>query len=139
MQGVVSLNTLKIFAFIPLGPGQLVKPEMQVKCALNLFNSEKYGMVLGKVRQVMPYPISPEEYYMQKIPSKPLKNYLMGNNLSNVLVIIDPVLDPNTYSGLAWTSGDGPHAHIEPSLLGTARITLEEVKPISYVLPLFER
>lgn len=137
MQGNLSLETVKIFAFIPLGPGQLIKPGMSAKCALNLYSSQKYGMVLGKVQQVMPYPISPDEYYMQKIPSMPLKNYLIGNDLSNVLIIIDPILDSSTYSGLAWTSGDGPQAHIEPSILGTARVTLEEVKPISYVLPLF--
>lgn len=139
MQGPLSLNDLRIFAFIPLASGQLIQSGMPAKLELYLYNPEKYGMVLAEVERVMPYPISPTEYYMQKIPSIPLKNYLMGENLSNVLVVIKPKLDPNTYSGLAWTSGKGPPAHIESSLLGKVRVTLEEVKPIQYVLPVFEQ
>ncbi|PIS02550.1 MAG: hypothetical protein COT85_04495 [Chlamydiae bacterium CG10_big_fil_rev_8_21_14_0_10_42_34] len=135
VQGNSSPDTIEIFAFIPLSSGQLVQPGMKTRCSLNIYRSEKYGLVRGTVQRVMPYPISADEYFMQKIPSSRLKEHLLGGD--NILVVVKPDLDPNTYSGFNWTSKNSPHSKIEPLLLGTTQIILDEIKPISYIIPRF--
>lgn len=130
---------LKVFAFLPLSSGQMVKKGMKVNIEIDTVNSSKYGYIRGVVERIMPYPISLDEYYMQKIPSLSLRNYLLGKESSKILVVITPHLNPEACSGLAWTSKKGPPHPLHPPELGSARVTLKEIKPISFVLPSWRR
>jgi hypothetical protein len=92
-------------------------------------------MLKGTVKQVFPYPVSPNEYYMQKIPSNALKSYFLNPEVPTILVIIQPLFDPNTPSALAWTSKQGPPVPLHPSAVGTSRVTVDRIRPIAYVIP----
>lgn len=135
IQGKFSAETLKIFGFAPLYSGQQIKPGMDVKMTLDTINVAKYGMIRGKVEEVLSYPTDIESYYVQKIPSQSLREYLVSGPLPMILVIVSPVLDEHTQSGFAWTSKEGAPVYIEPGMIGAFRVTLETIKPISYVLP----
>ncbi len=126
---------LKILGFFSLLYAQSIEPGMEVKCLINSVDSAKYGMLRGRVKQILHYPVNPHEYYLQKIPSESLKKYLINDPLPTNLVVIEPILDPNTPSGLSWTSAEGPPAPIQPATIGIARVILDQVRPISYVIP----
>jgi hypothetical protein len=135
-QGQGPVKDLKIIGFLPLFSGLKVKVGMQALCSLQNINPEKYGLLKAKVVEIFPFPVGPEERYMQKIPSKELLDYLTGyGKVPILLVIAAPELDPNTASGLAWTSEKGPPESIFPGSVGAVEIVLKNVTPISYVLP----
>lgn len=135
MQGPANPATLKIYGFVPFTAGSSITPGMGVKCALNTVNTSVYGMLLGTVKEVVQYPISLSDAQMKQIPSESLRQYLISGNTLAQLVIIDPVLDSHTVSGLAWTSQEGPPTHVESGNIGAILITINKVRPISYVIP----
>jgi len=128
-------SSLEIYGFISLLEGPSIQPGMEARCALNAVDSSVYGMIKGVVKQVLPYPVSVGDPFMQQIPSESLRQYLVKGELPSMLVVIDPILDTKTFSGFAWTSGDGPSIHVEPGMIGSVFITVDKIKPISYVIP----
>ncbi len=135
-QGKGPIEDLRILGFLPIFSGQKVKVGMEVLTTIENANPEKYGLLCARISDIFPYPIGPEERYMQKIPSKALLNYLTDSgNIPTLLIIATPILDPSTPSQLKWTSKEGPPAMIFPGSIGNMQITLDNVKPISYVFP----
>jgi len=128
-------QTLKIYAFIPLNEAAQIQSGMEAKCSLNTVNSSTYGMLRGTVREILPYPASLSDPLVKAIPSESLRKYLIGGDIPSMLILIDPIIDATTPSGLSWTSKEGPPEHLESGMIGLARITLDNVKPISYVIP----
>ena len=45
-------------------------------------------------------------------------------------------LDPKTFSGYKWSSSKGPHLNISPGTTTTVKVTVEERKPITFILPI---
>lgn len=133
-----SSGSLKILAFLPLSSGQQVQPGMRVQTAIDIVDSDNYGTIQGVVIQSSPYPVSASDPILQKIPSEPLREYLVQGPLPVLLAIVDPALDPKTVSGLKWTSLRGPPMTLSSGLLGKAGVILEEKPPISYVFPMLQ-
>lgn len=44
--------------------------------------------------------------------------------------------DPKTASGYNWSSSSGPQLEISPGTTTTVRVTVEQRKPITFVLPI---
>ena len=132
IQGVPSVDGLKIYAFLPLNSGELVRVGMSAKCELDNVDSSRYGLLLGTVAEILPYPADGSEYYLQQIPSQRLRDYLLSGPTPYLLVVIQPLKDPNTVSGMAWTSKEGPPHIITPPRLGAIRVILEQEKPLTY-------
>ncbi|MDE3045514.1 MAG: hypothetical protein KGJ02_02570 [Verrucomicrobiota bacterium] len=130
-----SPGELKILAFVPLDAGQQVKAGMQVQTSLDVVDADDYGMIQGVVEQVSSYPISPADPSLQSIPSASLRDYLVSGSLPSLLVVVKPAADAETTSGWKWTSPKGPPIPVKAGMLGEARITIEEMAPIEYVLP----
>ncbi len=135
LQGTPLPENMEIYGFFPLNVGQSIKPGMKAKCALSIVNTSKYGMLKGTVQEVLPYPESLHGYRMQKIPSESLREYLVRGDLPSLLVVVKPDLDPQTVSGFSWTSVKGPALKIQSGNIGIVNVTLEDVSPISYVIP----
>lgn len=128
-------SDFKILGFFSLFSGQQIQPGMEARITLDTVSPERYGMVKGVVKEVLPYPIGLFDSYMQHIPSKSLKEYLIDGSLPTILVVIAPILNPAAPSGFQWTSKQGPPLQIRSGTVGEARVILENVRPISYVIP----
>jgi hypothetical protein len=124
----------EILAFIPYALSDLIKPGMDAQVSVNVFSNVDYGMIKAKIRYVSYYPIDPDSPLLKKIPSKSLRQYFAGGE-PVVLVILDPLLNPDFPSGFQWTSKKGPGVKILPGTLGFARVIIKEVPPISFILP----
>ena len=135
VQGIPSVDGLEIYAFLPLNLGELVRVGMPTKCALDKVDPSRYGLLRGVVKEVLPYPIDTSEYYLQRLPSPRLREYLLSGPAPYLLIVITPVLNPDTVSGLEWTSKDGPPHMIFLPELGAVRVILGEERPLSYILP----
>jgi len=134
VQGIPSVEGLQIYALLPLTLGELVRVGMPTKCALDKVDSSRYGLLRGVVKEILPYPVDTSEYYLQRLPSPRLREYLLGGPEPYILIVIEPIANPHMISGLEWTSKEGPpHIIISPEL-GGVRVILGEVRPLSYIL-----
>jgi hypothetical protein len=130
---------LKIFVFVPVFSGQQIAPGMEALADLDIAEAERYGRVEGVVSEIVPYPVDVTDLYFQKIPSKSLKEYLLKGSAPVMMIVVNPVKDPASASGLKWTSKTSPKTPIRQGTVGEALITLENVKPIKYLIPSFRR
>lgn len=135
-QGEGPVSDLRIIGFLPLFSGQKVRVGMEALAALGNANPEQYGMIRARVKEIFPFPVGTSEHYMQKIPSKELLDYLTDNgSMPTLLVIAEPIINLKNPSKLEWTSNEGPPYMIFPGSVGKIEIHLENVTPISYVIP----
>lgn len=128
-------ENLKILAFLPLFSGHQIRAGMGAKAALDTVNTGRYGMLEGVVKEVLPYPVSASDPLLEEIPSPSLRDYLVKGELPTILVVIEPYVDTTSPSGFKWTSKRGPATLITPGSVGQVQITLQMIKPISYVIP----
>jgi len=128
-------NQLEVYGFIPTQVGERIQEGMQVTVDLNAVDSQKYGQLVGKVKQVAPYAVSATSDQLKVIPSEKAREDLT-KGATVELVIIQPSLDPNNKSGIRWTFGKGPPDRLNPGSTGTVRVTIENKRPISYLIPI---
>jgi hypothetical protein len=126
---------LTILGFVPLLSGQQIHPGMEAKILLDSIDTARYGMIEGRVQEISSYPIDAKTSVLQQIPSASLREYLTEGSAPTTLLVIEPVLDPQTVSGLKWTSKTGPPTPVTEGSIGEAIVILKTLKPISYVIP----
>ncbi len=132
-------ESLTILGFFPLYSGQQIKNGMKANISLDQVDAARYGMAKGIVTEVLDYPIAPDDYYMQKIPSAPLRTYLISGSTPTIGVVVKPEIDPHNPSGWKWTSEAGPKQAIPPGSIGEMRIILDQWKPIAFLFPSLQR
>jgi len=122
-----------VFAFLPVSSGDLVDAGMAAKVNLASVDSQKYGLLLGKVQNVFVYQASMNQPQLRAIPIE-MRKYLVSEYPS-VLVVVELEMDPSTVSGYKWTSPKGPPEPLSAGVFGEVKITIENRRPISYVIP----
>lgn len=117
--------------------GQRVKEGMVVQVSPDTAKQERYGSMLALVTKVSAYPSSQAEM------AKVLQNPELVHQLTakGVKVGVRCVLVPDyaTASGYKWSSSSGPGFDIEPGTLCSASVIVERQRPISLVIPLFNK
>ena len=124
-----------VYAFIPVGAGERVKKGMRTTVELGAVDTQKYGQLEGQVVEVAPYAVSKDSDRLRVIPSEKLREDLT-KGATAMLVVVQPYLAPENESGLTWTFSKGPPNNLSPGSLGVVRITIENKKPISYLIPI---
>jgi HlyD family secretion protein len=127
-------NQLEVYGFIPTNVGERIQVGMHVTVDLNSVDTQKYGQIVGRVKQVAPYAVSATSSQLDVIPSQQVSEDLTKGG-SMELIIVEPELNPQNPSGVAWTFGKGPPNELGLGSMGTVRVTLESKKPISYLIP----
>ncbi len=127
-------SQLEVYGFIPTQVGERIKQGMHVTVDLHAVDTQKYGQLVGTVKQVAPYAVSATSAQLQVIPSQQVREDLTKGG-SMELVIVQPTLDPQNKSEIAWTFGKGPPDPLYPGSMGTVRVTIENKRPISYLIP----
>jgi HlyD family secretion protein len=130
-------EVLPFYAFIPIDKGEKIQAGMLAQISFLAIDTQQYGQLLGRVKRVLPYAGSLSDQQLAGIPTRILKGYLEAETTS-ILVVIDPIIDRATPSGYKWTTPNGPPNKLDPGFIGTARIILEQKKPISYAFPVFK-
>ncbi|NGX31494.1 MAG: Multidrug resistance protein MdtA [Chlamydiae bacterium] len=123
------------YCTIPADSTNKVEEGMHVIIEPVTVNSQEKGAMLGKIKKVYPFPVSTEELY-QMIGNLQIVNYLAKDLTS--FIIVEPVEDLATVSGYKWTSEKGPKMKIPSGTLADVKIVVENVRPISYLIPIWK-
>jgi multidrug resistance efflux pump len=122
-----SNHVQQVVSFLPLEQGRGVRVGMLSKVSLLSLDAQKYGQLLGIVKEVKPSGMNRHSLLQSLLPS----------SSPQMQIVIDLIPDANTFSGYAWTSSQNPKKEIKSGELCKIEVMIEERKPISYLLPLF--
>lgn len=123
--------------FFPAGVAKRIVPGMIAQTSPETVPVDQYGFILGKVTHVADVPATPGS----------MMAFLANENLVQTLTMFGPQLqvlatlekDPKTKSGYKWSSSDGPPTTVPAGTMVTARVIVEEQRPIELVIPLLKR
>lgn len=127
---------LEAIVYIPLGEGKRVRPGMGVEIAPSTVRPEEYGFMLGIVRRVSPFPVTLDGMTRVLGAEDLARQFSQAGQPYEIAVDLLP--DPNSYSGYRWSS-PGPDLSIESGTSCSAKIIVEQQRPISLVIPLVKR
>ena len=122
-------ENLVVVCYVPYGKVKSIKPDMEVYVTLNHADSQKYGHMQAKVRNVDARPCTTEG--MEKVLGS-------GNNLSSSFtgegavcaVTCELYVDAGTKSGYWWSNDKGKEQEVKAGTVCTAKIILNEIHPI---------
>jgi HlyD family secretion protein len=156
VDGTIAQRTIRVGAFVQ--PGQLVceilPANSEVTCKMyvddreakklavgmqahvtpSMARPERYGYIVGKVTMVSTVPDSSERV-RQTFGSQIIAQYFMRRFTTPIRVDIELEKDPNTPSGLKWTTGQGYPGVLGIDTIVDAKIEYEQDRPIALLIP----
>lgn len=126
-------NNLEAVIYVPALEAKKVLPGMRVLVSPTTIKAEEYGSIVGKVRSISTYPATLKGVLNILHNEEIAKRILEKEN--QVELYVDLMRDPNTYSGFKWTSLEGAPTKIQSGTLCTAKIKVEEKRPIMLIIP----
>ncbi len=130
-------GALETVLYIPAGEGKKVRPGMTVRIAPSTVKPEEYGFLLGTVRSVSEFPVTPEGL-RRTLRNDKLADELIGKT-APIEVVASLTPDKGTPSGFKWSSSQGPPTQIFSGTLTKGTVVVEDRRPISYVLPIVRK
>jgi HlyD family secretion protein len=127
---------LDAITFFEIGKGKTINPGMQARVSPGAVERDLYGSIRGKVVSVSELPET-RDGLMEVLGNAALVDEMMAAG-APIRVAIHLEKDPNTVSGLRWSSSKGPPQKITPGDTASAAVTLRSKKPIDLVIPIFE-
>jgi HlyD family secretion protein len=127
-------STLTGTIYLPAREGKKVRPGLAVQVTPATVERARFGGIIGRVASVSPFPVTRQGAATSAGSPEALASLAPGEPLIEVQVTLRT--NPATVSGFAWSSSAGPPVRLSPGTPATARITLEEIPPIWFVLPL---
>ena len=125
---------LRFYAAVGGEYGVLLKKGLTVQVEVAGVDPKQYGYLLGTIDYVSPYPVSTAEI-TAAVANTELASFLKGGLEAVYAVSIKLIPDPNTQSGLKWTTRYGPPRQISTGTLAVARVVVQEKRPIFYIIP----
>lgn len=123
--------------YVPAAEGKKIKRGMPARVSPSTVRPEEYGFMLGEVKSVSEYPVTAEGM-VRVLRNDQLVQSLTGQGGALIEVVVDLEEDPNTPSGFAWSSSQGPPTQVFTGTIADAQVIVDRRKPISYVLPIFK-
>lgn len=124
---------LKGVLYIPVAKGKRVEQGQSIQLAPNGVDVSQTGYLLGTVRSVSQYPVSPQTMQMT-LGNEQLAQWIVNTQQSAVMEVnFDLVKDPGSQSGYLWTSSVGEHKPISAGSFCTGSIIIERRPPIEKV------
>lgn len=118
--------------------GKKIQSGMKILVTPDTVKREQFGSVVGKVLAISPLPIT-REGATSVIGNSEVASQLLSQNGSKIEVIAGLTRDSSTYSRYRWSSSKGPNLKFTPGTTFTARVTVEEQAPITFLLPILRR
>jgi HlyD family secretion protein len=122
--------------YYSVSDGKKIQTDMSMQITPQTVKRERFGGIVGKVKQVSTFPIA-KEAAINTVGNTEVVEGLVANNkegLIQVVATLEP--DDQTYSGYEWSSSAGPQLKISSGTTTTTRVTVEERAPITFVLPI---
>ena len=119
--------------YIPLDKGKRVKAGQSIQIAPSGVDVSQSGSLIGVVRSVSQYPITPQTLQLHLGNAQLAQVILQANQGAAMEVTFDLVKDPDSESGYLWTSTVGEHKPITPGSYCTGSIIIESQPPLQKV------
>ena len=116
--------------------GRVTKPGMRVRVVPSTVSWQEDGFIVGTVESVSETPVT-----MQRL-QRLLHNDALSQNLMSrgAMYLVEASLQKgNTVSGFKWTTQKGPSQPVTTGMLASGRITVDEQRPISLVIPMLRK
>jgi len=133
MQRLDANSDLVTLAYFRSGDGKRIQRGMRVQISPDSVERERYGSILARVYSVSEYPVSAQEVG-GLVGKEDLASALVADS-RNIQMVAELSLDSRTFSGLKWTTSDGPPLKISTGTPCDVQVTLEERAPLSFVIP----
>jgi HlyD family secretion protein len=126
-------SPLEGLLYFDVRDGKRLEQGMQVQVTPDTVERERFGGIVGEIDQISLFPINVDEAENMIGNRQIAERLTAGGYLIQVRAALrrDPAM-PSLY---AWTSSKGPDAAISPGTTTTARVTVDERAPITFVLP----
>lgn len=128
-------TNLKFYAYLPVSMGKRITMETPIQINVPQINKNEYGSIIGKVGSMSQYAVSKDNIY-KRIQNQTIANTLIGPESADIEITIDLLKDPNNPTKLLWTSGKQPDIDVSVGTIGEVIATVEQVRPIYYLIPL---
>jgi hypothetical protein len=128
---------LEAVAYVELAQGSEIRTGMEVEIELATVRPENDGYLRGRVLAVGDRPVTRQQA-AEVLGSEELAAAFLPDTPA-VEVRLELLTSAKTRSGYAWTSENGPDTAIAAGTPCTIRVVVNEERPISRVLPVFER
>ena len=128
---------LQAVLYVPLNPGHLIHPGMEVRISLEGLRKEQTGYLAGTVRSVGEYPVSLLRA-RRTVGSEETARRLLGDD-PVLETWVDLVPDPATPSGYRWSLAPGPPIPLAPGIVVQGMVVVAYQRPLSLLLPGWSR
>ncbi|MBU0650336.1 NHLP bacteriocin system secretion protein [bacterium] len=133
----MQFEPLEVVAYVPISQGKKISPKMHAAISPTTINREKYGFIHGQVKVVSEFAIT-EKGMMRVLNNKSLVE-TFSTNQANLQVFISMDTDNETFSGYKWSSSKGPEIKLTSGTLCNIEVEIAKVKPISLIVPWFDK
>lgn len=126
-------SPLDSIVYFTVGDGKRIKPGNLIQVTPDTVERERFGGIKGVVLSVSTLAVTVDEA-ANLIGNREIAEDIVGRGY-RIQVVAKLHRDEDTPSGLKWTSSRGPDEPISPGLTTTARVAVEERRPIAFVVP----
>ena len=119
--------------YFPVRDGKRVRQGMKIQVTPDTVKRERFGGILGKVASVSAFPVTKEAVALFLGTPEVAARFLKDE--PQIEVVSELEADASNVSGFKWSSSKGPPIPISAGTTTTARVTVEERTPASYILP----
>lgn len=123
----------EVVAVIAHDMAKRVLPGMDVQVRPTTVKKEQYGSMRGRVASITDRGVSTDELHAV-LRNLELTKSLM-NGASPLLAHIELFGDPNTHSGFAWWTGDGPPFRVTRGTRIAIDVIVDETRPLALIMP----
>lgn len=124
---------LTSITYWPVKDGKKIRPGMMIQVTPEGVDRSRFGGITGRVMSVSPLAVT-HEGAAAKLGNADLVQDLLG---SGTYLEVTSQLDPDASSadGYHWSLSHGPEHGVTPGMTTTARVTVESLRPVSFVIP----
>jgi len=130
-------SELMALAYFGIKDGKKIKPGLKIRVSPSTVERERHGGIVGHVTWVSDYPVTIDAAANEIGDLEVARSLLGGETRIEVMARLET--DATSPTGFAWTSGKGPKdLPVTAGTTAEARVTTEELAPITLVLPFLE-
>ncbi len=126
-----------VVAYVPSFQGLELRPGMQAHVIPETVREEEYGLMLGEVTAISPFPVS-SKGMLRVLGNEEWVNTLIRDG-APTMVTIRLHKDADTVSGYRWSSGKGPPTTVNSGAQCVVRIIARHSAPVDLVVPQLKR
>ncbi|MBM4321180.1 MAG: NHLP bacteriocin system secretion protein [Deltaproteobacteria bacterium] len=130
-------DLLEAVAYFPLEVGKRIEPGMTVRLFPVTVDRDRFGSLIGQVREVASYPVSPEAA-AQVVGLAGVAGELTGGAAS-IQLFAGLEIEEGRPGRYRWSLGEDPEVELSSGTLVELQVYTERKRPVGFVLPIFSQ